>query len=176
MGLSLVTPPASYPVTRAEAKERARIEGEVSDSAVDGLIAASTKFIEDYLGRSLMSQTWKLTLDAFTDSILLPRGPVQSVTSIDYFDTSGNAQTVATSVYTLDNSSDPQWVVRNSTASWPATLDAVNAVSVTFVSGYAALPESIKLALLLMIEHLNEGAGELPPAIVSLLCNERAYG
>lgn len=184
MGLTLVTPAAAtYPVTLAEAKSQCRVDSSDDDTYLETLIAAATDHVEQYTGRAIISQTWKLTLDAFSDSILLPKGPVQSVSSVTYYDTNGDEQTLSADDYTFDGSSDPQWIVRNSDASWPTTLDGINAVSVTFVAGYSTVPPSIRHAILLLISQwFDQRSGTsdkpfsaVPHAVDALLANYRSF-
>ena len=184
MGITVVTPPTAYPVTLAEAKLHCRVDGTTEDSRIDGLIAAATDYVEKYTGRSIMAQTLRLTLDSFTDAIVLPRGPVQTVSSVKYYDPAGIEQTVPASGYTVDAASDPSWVVRDGDYTWPAILDAVNAVNITFVAGYATVPPSIKHVILLLISQWydNRSASAekqmavLPHAVDALLSNYRSYG
>lgn len=175
MAITVIAPPTSYPVTLAEAKSHCKVDGTARDAEVTGLIAAATGHVEQYTGRAIMTQTIKLTLDEFADSILLPRGPVQSVTSVNYADPSGDAQTVSTDDYTADTVNDPAWIVRNSSASWPVTIDAVNAVSVTYVAGYVAPPEPIRWAILIWVSAVLDGQS-VPEAFEHLLTNFRSYG
>lgn len=185
MGLTLVTPAASFPVTATEAKLHCRVDGASDDDLIDGLIAAATEYVEQYTGRSIMQQTWKLSLDAFSENILLPKGPVQSVSSLKYFDREGVEQTVSSSDYTLDNASDPAWIVRNADATWPDVLDSVNAVNVTYVAGYSVTPSPIKHAILLLIGDWYRGRentalgtnqpAEMPHAVTALLANYRSF-
>lgn len=183
MGLTLVTAAASYPVTLAEAKAQCRVTSSDEDTKLNDFIAAATDYVEQYLGRSIISQTWRLTLDKFSDTILLPRGPVQSVSSIKYDDANGAEQTLAGAVYTLDSASDPQWVVRNSDSSWPTINDAVNSVRIEYVAGYAAVPASIKHAILLIIGQWYDNREAVAPssmatpehAVRALLSNYRAF-
>jgi len=183
MGLTLVSPPATFPVTLAEAKAQCRVDDNSEDSLINGLIAAATDYVEQYTGRALVSQTWRLTLDEFADSIIIPKGPVLSVSSVQYYDTAGLLQTVASTTYTVDKVNDPSWVVLNSDAVWPEILDAVNSVNVNFVAGYSALPSSIKHAILLLIGQWfdnrsgvsDNGMKETPHAVESLLTNYRSF-
>lgn len=166
MGLTLVTPPTEYPVTLAEAKAQCRIVNDDSDARLTAFIAAATAHVEKTLGVSLMERSYRLTLDAFSDAIELPRGPVQSVTSVQYVDEDGATQTVATSDYTVDLVSRSAWIVRNSDATWPDLLDAVNVVTVEYVAGYDTLPadfDDVKAAILLTVQHWND-LGELQDA------------
>lgn len=181
MGLTLITQPASFPVTLAEAKAHCRVEDAAEDATLNGLIAAATDYIQQYTGKVIIPQTWRLTLDTFSDSILLPKNPVQSVTSIKYFDFIVDIQTLPTGYYTADTASDPAWIVLNSDQTWPDTLDAVNAVRIEFIAGYTTVPPSIKHAILMLVaqwyDHRAAVADKaiiaVPHAVEALLANYR---
>lgn len=178
MGLQRTTEPASSPVTLAEAKDYLRISGTADDTGVQAMIDAATSFVEDYIGRSLIAQAWRITLDDFADAVVLPRGPVTSITSLKYYDTAGDLQTLASTYYTLDNSSDPAFMVRNSDATWPAIMDGVNAVQVNYATGYGTIPAAIKHAVLVVLGYWydnRDGASAMPPAAMALLQNHRAF-
>lgn len=183
MGLSLVTGPSTYPVTADEAKLHCRIDGTDENTLVDDLIAAATDYVEQYTGRAIVSQTWKVTQDAFSDAIMLPKGNIQSVTHVKYYDTAGDLQTVSSDDYTLDDANDPAWVVINSDKSWPDTMTGVNVVQVTYVAGYATVPTSVKRAILLLINQWYENRSAatevnmsaMPNAVEALLANYRSY-
>lgn len=177
MGLTLITPPASFPVALAEAKTHLEYEDTDRDNLINGLIAAATDYVEQWTGKSLIAQTWRLTLDAFSDTIQFPKNPVQSVTALTYYDTLGALQTFSADDYTVDTASNPAWLVLNSDASWPAIADGVNMVRVDFVAGYAAIPASFKHSILLLIgqwfDHRSgvsdKAMSEVPHAVESLL-------
>lgn len=181
MGAVLVTPAESFPVTLAEAKSQCRVDGTDDDTYLNALIAAAAAHVEKYTGRSLLEQTWRLTTSAFADEILLPYGPVQSVTTVAYYDTAGGDQTLATG-WGLDNTVDPARIVKDTDASWPATQTRFDAVRITYVAGYAEAPAPVKHAMLLLIGHwyehreaVGESMAELPMAVDALLSNYRTY-
>lgn len=184
MGLTLVTPPTEFPVTLEEAKAQCRVTHTSEDTLIEGYIAAATAYVEKQISLSLMTRTYALTLDEFADTIELPRGPVQSVTSVEYVDEDGATATVDAETYTVDLSSKPQWIVLNSDYSWPAVMTGVNMVTITYVAGADALPDDltdVKHAILLLIGHwyMNREAvsadavKEVPLAVESLLQNYR---
>lgn len=71
------------------------------------------------------------------DEILLPVGPVQSVTSVVYVDTAGVSQTlVVTTDYVVDTSSEPARIYPAYSCSWPSARAQRNAITVTYVAGY----------------------------------------
>jgi len=61
--LTLATAPTVEPVSQDEAKAWAKIDTTSDDMIVAALITAARMAAEEYLRRSLITQTWKLTLD-----------------------------------------------------------------------------------------------------------------
>src|SRR5574343_985939 len=112
MALKLITAATTTPVTLAEAKLHCRVDGTDEDALITSLITAATETAEQQLaGRVLMQQTWELTLDAFPGVFELTRVPVQSITSLKYYDTAGVQQTMAGADYTLDTTDDIGWAL-----------------------------------------------------------------
>lgn len=170
MGLILVTPAASPLVTIAEARAWCRVTGTAHDARLQPMLDAAIVRVEDELGKAIGPQTWLLAIDRFSDRIDLPRGPVASITSITYLDADLVEQTLASSVYTLDLISDPQGIVRNDEASWPEVGARVNAVEITFVTGYESDSRetaAIKAAILALVGHwFDDGMiGAMPAGV-----------
>jgi uncharacterized phiE125 gp8 family phage protein len=115
--------------------------------------------------------------------IYLPRSPVQNVSAITYYDTNGTQQTLDPSTYIFDTISEPARIVPAPNATWPATQNRINAVSVVYTAGYgasgAAVPAGIMHWILLttgtfyenreMVAVLNKGKVELLPYVDGLL-------
>jgi uncharacterized phiE125 gp8 family phage protein len=177
MGLRLITPAASYPVSLVEAKLQCRVDGTDEDGLLNLYISAATSFVELYTGRAIVSQTLELVLDDFTDAMLIARGPVQSITSVTYYDTDEVLQTLAADQYTLDNVSDPAWLVRPTDVTWPTVATGVNNVIIRFVAGYSTVPDPIKGAILITISSWfdNRSVGPIPDGAYSLLTNYRNF-
>lgn len=150
MSLNIITKPSVEPVTLAEAKLNARIDGTEFDSLIPGLIASARETCEQQLSRALLEQTWELALDAFPDdAIQLNRPRVMSIVSVKYIDTAGVEQTLSSSLYTLDADTLPGYVLPAYGTEWPSTRDGTaNAVRVRFTCGYgttaSSVPESVK--------------------------------
>lgn len=159
MALRRITDATTEPVTLAEAKDYLRITGADHDAVITGLIVVARQVAENELKRSLISQTWERTLDAFPDAIELSYPPIISITWVRYYDTAGVLQSLA-SGYTLDNASEPGWLVPAAGYEWPATLEDVNAVSIRYVAGYGSdattVPEPIKTWIKLTVGHYFE--------------------
>lgn len=163
MGLTLTTPPGVEPLTLDEAKAHLRIELSDSseDTLVESLMLAARRWAETELSASLITQTWKLTLPGFpwnTRSICLERGPVQSITSIKYLDSSNVEQTLDPSKYLLETRplADEVWLTYLNT--WPVTVAQRDAVRIVYVAGYGDagtdVPEDLRRAMLLRLGDL----------------------
>lgn len=161
MALKLITAPSTYPVTLAEAKLHCRVDIADDDTLITALITAATEMAEQKTGRAIMTQTLELTLDAFPDAFELTRVPVQSVTSVKYYDTTGAQQTLSNTLYALDAADDFGFAHISPVYAgvWPDTRDQINAVAVRYVAGYAdaaSVPQSIKNWILLMVSTMYE--------------------
>lgn len=149
MPLITIAAPATEPVTSAEVKSSARIDGAEFDTQIAIIIPAIRAAAEQELGRRLITQTVEMVLDEFpSEEIGLILPDAQSITSIKYLDDSGIEQTLAGSVYALDADSTPSRVLLKYGQAWPSTQEVPNAVRVRFVVGYgdaAAVPSNVKL-------------------------------
>lgn len=119
--------------------------------------------------------------------ILLPRAPLQAVTSIKYIDTGGVQQTLAAGAYLVDSYSEPARITPAVGTAWPGTQNRSNAVEIIFTAGYgsssAAVPQGILHWILLvaatlhenreMVAILTRGKAEQLPYVNSLLINHR---
>lgn len=168
MPLIDITPPAIEPITSADVKPSARIDGAEFDSQLAIIIPALRMDVEGRLGRRLIRRTVELVLDRFPAAEIDLQVPdVASIVSVKYIDESGAEQTLAGSAYALDDASFTAWLMPAQGAQWPATLDAANAVRVRFVTGFGdsadAVPASIRLWMIAhAVQVLNTPDGMLP--------------
>ncbi len=182
MSLSLVTGPASEPVTLDQFKTHARIIRDDDDAFSQSCIVAARQYAEAKQRRQLMPATWRLTLDAFPEWYLgIPLPPLQSITSIAYVDDNGATQTLNPSLYIVDTYREPGLIVPAYGQAWPVARFQPNAVTVVFVAGYAnaaAVPDATKHAIKLLASHYYENreavvtgtiTGVLPLGVDALL-------
>lgn len=151
MGLKRTIEPASMPVSLAEAKAHCRVSHGSEDTLITGLIVAAESMVEDYIGRSLMTQTWRYTPGGLARRIELPRGPVQSITAFEYVDSDEVTQVVDAALYAEDFDANPPALERKPDQIWPVLGNVVTPVSITYVTGYAVLPGAIKQAILMLV-------------------------
>lgn len=155
--LTVVTPPATEPITLAEMKLHSRIDNSDDDTLVEGLITAARMHLEQMSQTRFITQTLTLSCDDFPDNgILYLEGPVQSVTSIEYYDLDGNIQTWSDEFYQVDTTANPARIMPMYNSFWPEYLDDYNSVIVTYVAGFgnaAAVPALMKQALKMLVGH-----------------------
>lgn len=145
----------NFPVTVAEAKTRLRIDGTADDADVDLMIQAATEMAKASTRRSIATDTWRLTLDAFPEAIQLLYPPIVAVSSITYVDQNGDTQTLSSAAWSLDAASEPGWVLPAAGTVWPATMETANAVTVNYTAGFGlACPSPIKQFILLHVGHM----------------------
>jgi len=154
-------------ITLQELKDFLAVSGTADDNLLTSFILASRKTIESYIDKSLLDQTWTLSLNRFPfgDDIPLVRGPLQSVTSVTYYNTSDVSAVQASSTYYVDTAESNGAIVLNSGSSWASTsLRPRNGVEIVFVSGYGdtldEVPEPLRVANMLIIEQMYEGCPE----------------
>lgn len=169
--------PAGEPVSLADLRTQLGLTATGSplshpdDAYVTGLGIAARRFYEAVTGRSLVTQTWAMTCDDFPASsrtpIFLPKAPVQAVSSIQYIDTDGATQTWDSSEYQTDLAGLTPRLLPGPAYSWPVAGNYLSAVTITFVTGYAAtsspvtdhgenVPEEDKLAIKALAAHWYE--------------------
>jgi uncharacterized phiE125 gp8 family phage protein len=158
----VITPPVLEPVTLIEAKAQCRVDITDDDTFITDLIGRARETIEKMDWRAFLPQTIELWLEEWPadDEIKLPAPPLQSVTSIVYYDVDDIAHTLAPTVYFVDVVREPGQVHLRHNQTWPIlTLRDYNAICVTYVAGWSAaanVPKSIKQAVLLLIGHWYE--------------------
>ena len=155
------------PLTLTEAKLYLRVDQSTEDNLISGMVVAARQWVETYTRRALVTQTWDFRYESFMDTrqpLILPKAPLQSVTSITYLDEDGVSQTLASSNYSVRTLSGATagrgYIELNDDVSLPSLYtDALAPVTVRAVCGYgaaAAVPDGIKMAIYLMLGDLYE--------------------
>lgn len=184
MGLKRTVDPTVMATTLKRAKKQVELleTEDAHDAHLTALIGAATEHVEQYTRRALITQTWRLTLDRFPCEIVLPRPPVQSVSSITYVDDDGATQTLSSSLYQTCLESSPARIVPAYNEVWPTVRNIPEAVQVTYVAGYGAaatdIPEQFQQIILLLVGHWFEhreaivsgtSAAEVPLGAIHLM-------
>jgi uncharacterized phiE125 gp8 family phage protein len=156
-------------VTDAELKTFAKIDGTGDDALITLLNLTATNYMQDVLNRTFYTREYTLYLDCFPteldDNIGKPfievqTTPLITVDSINYTDTDGADQTLASTEYSADIFSDgPTRILEAYDKTWPDTRTVANAVVVVMHCGYAsaaAVPEEYKQLIKLYFTHMYE--------------------
>ena len=183
-GLTIVADVSGEPISADNVREYAHIDDGVETTVINNMIKSSRLYVENYLGRSLLNRTLKLSIDYVDEVdqplwegtrigpdmairrryIQLPRPPVVSVTHVKTFDDADTETTLASSKYYVDNQREPARIVLRNGETWPTALRVANAIEITYVSGYGAsrsnVPEAIIQGLLSHISFMYENRGD----------------
>lgn len=160
--LKLVTAPAKEPVSYADADAHLNADGE-DEAYVTALIAVARRKVEEDTGLALITQEWKYAMDDFPcgDRFEIPKGPLQSVEAVSYFDEDDTEAEFDSGDYQVDTLPTYGVVALRSDASWPTvTLRPSSGVVVEFTAGYgddgADVPEPLRQAILILVGALYE--------------------
>ncbi|MGE0022765.1 MAG: head-tail connector protein [Hyphomicrobium sp.] len=183
MALTLLSGPAEEPVTVAEAKAHLRLDGSAEDILVASLILTSRLHVEAALGLALITQDWRLTLDAWPEGgiVKFPLRPIQGITSVVVKDAAGTPITVSSGTYLLDGAAmSPRLIARD--GGWPAPGLRAGGIEIAFEAGIGDeaedVPQPIRHAILLLVAHwyehrdpleIGSPAAAIPPAVSELL-------
>lgn len=152
--------PATEPVSVEEMRAHLRLNGSEEDASLLGFLNAARSHIEQSTRRALISQSWRLYLDAWPVGriVRLPVSPVQSVDQVTVYDLDGNASQLDPSDWQLDRSAQPERVKISLGAGLPASQ--MMAAEVDFTAGYGAatadVPEDFRQAVRLLAAHWFE--------------------
>lgn len=162
MKLELIAAPLVEPVSLAEAKDHLRVEITDDDTLISTLITAARRYGEKIQARAYITQTWDWFIDEFPKLPFdVPLPPLQSITSIKYYDEDDVEFTFNSAKYFVDSKGFLGRITLNSGESWPSTtIRPINGVVIRFIAGYGTastdVPEEILTALKLIIAHYYE--------------------
>lgn len=115
--------------------------------------------------KALALQTLRLSLDNFTDPIILRKPPLIAVTDFSYLDDAGDPVSVDSALYHVDDVRTPGCIVLASGASWPTPSSShPNAVYVEYTAGYENLddiPEDLIHGIFMLATYLYDNRGDV---------------
>lgn len=165
--LSLVTAPASEPVSRSDVKTYMRVDTTADDDLIDALIVTARQDAEKYTGRAFISQTWRMFINEWSCQLVsgieggiyaelpywyydrknpsyveVPLAPLTSVTHIKTYDDSDTATTFASSNYQVSayaGEAAPRGrITLRSTGQLPTPTRNMDGIEIQFVAGYGS--------------------------------------
>lgn len=171
MRLNIVTEPTDLAIPLSRVKEYLRIPADYDSD--DGLlreviIPTATRKLERAIGRAFVSQVWDVTYEEIPEDgyLWLPFAPVITLTSVKYYDHSGNESTWSSSTG-YDSDLVGGRVIPKFGVPWPTSLRSWSAMIVRATFGYGTdhtfTPEAIKNSICFLSNFLYENRGEEIP-------------
>jgi len=160
------TQPATEPITIHEIKRQLNISATDTSHDVElaGKITSAREQFEHDIGTYFIKRTVSLTMP-YLSEMQFPHRPINSITSITYYDLSNVQQTLSTGVYQLDMSRGQLRLGYSQT--WPSQLGRWDAVTVTYVLGShddsTTVPGYAKSAMLLLAANEFEQRDMMTP-------------
>lgn len=187
-GSQIVTHPESEPVSLLEVKQYMRIDDNSDDAVIADQIMEARRLIEDMSGSAFITQSWRVSLDRWPaggeawwdgvretsiaelynsntlQSLVLPRFPLQSITSVTVYDEASNASVITVSnVFDVDTYQTPGRITLKRGQTWPVALRANDAIQIVYVAGYtsaANVPAPMKRAVKQLAAFLYSHRGD----------------
>ena len=161
-----ITDPAVLPVTVDDMRAHLRLPTTDEDALLTEYIQAAVAHVERVCRRALISQGWRIFLDAWPISrtVRLSVSPVISIDRITVYDSSGTPQDLDPADWQLERGSEPQRV-RVEPGAGPSTT-LINGVEIDFTAGYGTaafdvpdpLCQAVRLLAAFWFEHREAGS------------------
>lgn len=172
--LTLLESNAIEPITLTEVKAHLRLDTDVEDDLLNGLITAAANLVEEYLGKTLIKKVWRLqdTGVEVNDmhEIVLSHGPLLKVISVQ--------RILPNDVYM-----NTRFAVKNYFAKPIVVFKSQFPVSVIYEAGYGYYPKDvpapIRQALLTLVAHFYDSRGGqmvMSPLVKTLLSPNKHVG
>jgi len=135
--------PTGLPISLVDAKAHLNITASDDDTYITSLINAAVNYVENYTGRALHAQTFTQYRDSLATKMTLAHHPILDVTTLKYYDSDGNQQTLSSALYRVDAVAGR--ITPAYGATWPAARAMTNTVEIAYRAGYvdtAASPDT----------------------------------
>lgn len=173
-GIQLVTAPTATPVSLADIKSHLGITGSYTDQRLSTYLQAAVNLIENETNLCLCTQSWMETYERFPhhQSIETRRAPIQSITSLQYYDATNTQQTLTSGTdFYLQTYYKAPAVLTPATSSsdpfipdWPTEWrPRPDCIQLTYVAGWTTTsnvwsgPEMAVHAIKLLVTYWNDG-------------------
>jgi uncharacterized phiE125 gp8 family phage protein len=150
------SPTYSAVISTADLKAFLRVTHSDEDTLIEAMRAAAIQHIESFCNIRLGDRTAVMYLDDFPQTMEIPVGPVNSITTIEYATGAATKDTLSTANYYVDTNRVP---ARITFINFPSIYQySHQGVEITFDLGYAEadVPEGIVHAIKLLVSHMYE--------------------
>jgi uncharacterized phiE125 gp8 family phage protein len=185
LNLRTVQVPSAEPVTLAEARLQCKVDAydastspasHPDDTLIEALITGAREQVENFCNVILTDAVYEYRCPAASGGIFLPRGPVSTVDWVKYLDVNEALQTLATTVWYLDDNPWQAVINLKKDQVWPAIYARDDAVRVRFSGGFISpnpIPKPLILAMKLMIGHWYRNRSE---SVIGTIVSEIPMG
>jgi uncharacterized phiE125 gp8 family phage protein len=178
MSITTITPPASEPVSLAEAKLFLRVDHAAEDDLIALLIGAAREAVEAGIGRALITRRVRESLDIWrreaVNGAVLGLGPVTNVVAVRLLADNGSQSLLDPERYRLEGHRDRPRLVFASGV--PSTLRDIGGIEIEYDAGFANDPADLPLALRLAtlqivaaLYELRQGEAAIPETARALM-------
>jgi uncharacterized phiE125 gp8 family phage protein len=140
--------PVTEPITLAEAKEYARIDGSAEDTLITSLIKVARLHCESYMGKAIIRKTVTIDSFSFPYQWQIPYGPLASASDVSKVVTIDQNNVETPLNYQLNVGLFPKIAITSGNQSYKFKM--------VYVAGFTTVPEDIKLAVKMMVNTLYE--------------------
>jgi len=146
--VELATGGITEPVTLAQAKEYARIDGSSEDSLITSLITMARTHCESYIGKCIVLKTVTITSFTYPYQFQMPYGPLTNEANISKCVTLDQNGVETPLIYQVNAGLFPKLFIIGGAQSYKFKL--------IYSAGFTTVPEDIKLAIKMMVNTLYE--------------------
>ncbi len=155
---TLLTGPTGEPVALVEMKLALRLDGDAEDALVERLITAARLHVSAVTGRGLVTESWRLSLDAVPRDrvVRLPVGPLVTVTALRTLGDDGAATEWPATGLVLAKS--PALIVLPEALA-SAERRALLGIEIDYEAGYGTatdVPADLRQAVAMLVGHWFE--------------------
>lgn len=178
----LLTGPAAEPLVLQDFKDFLRITHDAEDAILALLITTARQMVESLTRRLLLTQDWRLVLDAWPPSglILPPLAPVSGLIAARLRHRTGGETVLPLSRFTLRGDRTPP-VIAFEREAMPAPDQPVGGIELDLRLGYGAsaaqvpadLVQAVRLLAAHLYEHRDASEAPLPEAVRGLIAPYR---
>ncbi len=165
------TPPAAEPLSCAEMKVFLRVDHDNDDALIEDLIAAARQLCESATGRSLITRSYSLYLDAWPEAatLTLPHPPLAVVDAIQVYAADNSAAEFSADNYVVDAAGLPGRIALTSAPPLPGRV--ANGIEIQFTAGYGAaaadVPVLLRQGMKQAVAHMYENRGDTPASALN---------
>jgi uncharacterized phiE125 gp8 family phage protein len=184
MSLILTDPPATEPLSLADAKAHLRLSHTDDDTYIANLIIAARRQIEQRTGLCMILQNWSVYYDRWpvNDSVRIPLDPVLAINDIKIYGDDDAFAIIDSAHYFIDRAAWPVRIVLRHGRSTPQPGRSANGIEINLTAGFgataASVPQDVKQAILLTVaawfgNRGDEQGGSLPLMALGLIAPYR---